>query len=91
MPGEQADELELDWREVHLVAVTSNPSGGEIDHQLADLQPSAASGPTWPRQDGPEALEQLIPAERLGYKIVGSSPIADSISIGILPDRRTSQ
>ena len=73
---ERAQEVELDRRQVDLLAVAAHHARVEVDEQPVDLDRRLARRVADPPQRGPEPRDQLARAERLGHVVVGARPRA---------------
>src|SRR4051794_10603663 len=71
--GEHAQEVELDRREVHVLAVARDPARGEVDRDRAGPDDRiGAVGGIAPAQHGADAGRELVGAERLRHVVVGA-------------------
>ena len=90
MASEHVNELELEWRERHVLAVASDPPLRNVDQQPPERQPGAGPQRFRLAQHSPQAREQLIDTERPEHKIARAR-LQRTHPLTLVADRRQHQ
>ena len=85
--GERAQQVELDRRQMHLLAVHAHHVGGEVELEAVDADHRLAGRRVGAPQRRLQARDELARAERLGHVVVGAG-LQRAHLLVLLADRR---